>query len=111
MSKKAPAPLVKPQATQPEPHHATATLEGPNDSRTVTGFLALVLFMFLLTAIIIVLVTILPRWARPVAMTPLEIHRLEQRIKPLSQVAVKPPQAAQQQSPDQGQATPGAPSP
>lgn len=106
MSKKASAPHAASQTASP---HATDALEGPNDSRTATGFLALLLSMFALTAIILLLVIILPRWTRPVAMTPLELGVLEQRIKPLGQVAVKPPQAPQQQTPDQGQTTPGAP--
>ncbi len=107
MSKKAPTPPAESQTAFP---HATEALEGPNDSRTTTGFLALVLSMFALTAIILLLVTILPRWTHQVAMTPMELGLLEQRIKPLGQVAVNPPQTPQQQTPDQGQATPGAPS-
>jgi hypothetical protein len=106
MRKKGRAPPGRTQsATTP---HAAEALEGPNDRRTVTGFLALLLGMFALTGLIIVLAAILPEWTHKVAMTPHEIGLLEQRIKPLGRVAVGPPQPSnQQQPPGESRPAPG----
>lgn len=109
MSKKTSAPSGKAQPAQAASPHAAEALEGPNDSRTVTGFLALLLVMFALTAFIMVLASTLPRWTQHVAFTPHELSLLQQRIKPLGQVAVATPQAPPQQQPPSGnQPPPGA---
>ena len=107
MSKKSSTPHTRTQAAQVASPHAAEALEGPNDSRTVTGFLALLLVMFALTAFIIVLASTLPRWTQHVALTPHELSLLHQRIKPLGQVAVGAPQAPPQ--PQQPGNTPPAP--